>query len=65
MKEGHPQTVYLKDYTPPAYLITDVHLDFILDEEVTVVTSNMQVTRNPQSNEQTTTLELDGTTPRT
>jgi len=60
MKEGHPQTVYLKDYTPPAYLITDVHLDFILDEEVTVVTSNMQVTRNPQSNEQTTTLELDG-----
>jgi len=60
MKEDRPKTIYLKDYIPPTYLITDVHLDFILDEEVTVVTSSMQFMRNPQSNEQTTTLELDG-----
>ena len=60
MKEGQPQAVYLKDYTPPSFLITHVHLDFILGEEYTVVTSHLQVKRNPRSNEKTTTLVLDG-----
>ncbi len=60
MKEGHPQAVYLKDYIPPPFLITQVELDFVLGEEVTLVTSTIQVCRNPVSNDQTTTLELDG-----
>ena len=32
MREANPQTVYLKDYTPPEYLIEKVELDFDLDE---------------------------------
>lgn len=60
MKEGHPQAVYLKDYTPPPFLITQVQLDFVLGEEITTVTSTLQVCRNPASNDQTTTLELNG-----
>ncbi len=60
MKEGQPQAVYLKDYTPPPFLITHVHLDFILGEEITVVTSCLRVCRNPQSNENTPILVLDG-----
>ena len=60
MKEGQPQAVYLKDYTPPPYLITHVHLEFVLEEEFTLVTSRLDVMRNPQANEKTTTLVLDG-----
>ena len=60
MKEGQPQAVYLKDYTPPPFLITQVELDFALGEEVTIVTSTMQVCRNPISSDQTTTLGLNG-----
>lgn len=60
MKEGFPQTVYLKDYTPPPYLITHVHLDFLLGEEVTVVTSGLRLIRNPEASESNTALELDG-----
>ena len=60
MKEGQPQAVYLKDYTPPPYLITHVHLEFVLEEKFTLVTSRLDVMRNPQANEKTTTLVLDG-----
>ena len=60
MKEGHPQAVYLKDYSPPPFLITHVYLDFLLGEEFTVVTSQLQVTRNPVATEKDSTLRLDG-----
>ena len=35
------------DYTPPAYLIDTVQLDFDLAPDVTTVTSRMRVHRNP------------------
>jgi aminopeptidase N len=38
-----PQTVYLKDYTPPPYLIPTIDLSFSLHEEQTVVTAKMQI----------------------
>ena len=60
MKEGHPQPVYLKDYTPPPYLITHVHLAFQFGEESTVVTSKLQVVRNPDMAGSDTALVLDG-----
>ena len=60
MKEGHPQPVYLKDYTPPPYLITHVHLAFQFGEESTVVTSKLQVVRNPDMADSDTALVLDG-----
>lgn len=60
MKEGQPQAVYLKDYTPPNYLIDDVHLLFELGEEVTKVTSQLQLRRNPNFTGDDATLELHG-----
>ena len=60
MKEGRPLPVYLKDYTPPPYLITHVHLDFRFGEESTVVTSRLQMARNPEANDSSNTLVLDG-----
>jgi len=60
MKEGQPQAVYLKDYTPPEYLIDKVHLLFELGEEVTKVTSQLQLRRNPGSTAENAALELYG-----
>ena len=60
MKEGQPQAVYLKDYTPPNYLIDDVHLLFELGEEVTKVASQLQLRRNPNFTGDDATLELHG-----
>ncbi|MBW6512809.1 MAG: aminopeptidase N [Desulfuromonadaceae bacterium] len=42
-----PATIYLKDYTPPAYLIDSVALHFELDEAATIVRSRLSVRRNP------------------
>jgi len=47
MDHPAPQTVLLKDYTPPAYLVDTVELRFDLDFEATLVTSNFKVRRNP------------------
>ena len=60
MKEGQPQVVYLKDYTPPNYLIDEVSLNFDLGEEVTKVTSKLQLRRNPDYAGEDTSLELHG-----
>ena len=55
-----PQTIYLKDYKVPEYLIDTVDLAFDLNEEETIVTSRMAFRKNPQSNEKTKTLVLTG-----
>lgn len=41
-----PQQKFRKDYAPPPYTITNVHLDFILGEEVTHVHSRLNVVPN-------------------
>ena len=38
-----PKTVYLKDYTPPAFTIEDVFLSFHLDETKTLVQNSFRV----------------------
>jgi aminopeptidase N len=60
MREHTPNTVYLKDYTPPDYLIETVDLFFELDEENTRVTSKLRIRRNPESPGEHRELELDG-----
>jgi len=60
MNEGHPQAIYLRDYTPPPFLISHTYLNFVLGEEFTMVTSSLKVYRNPLSNEKMTTLVLNG-----
>jgi aminopeptidase N len=45
MKTAEPRAIHLKDYTPPAYRIDEVALDFRLDPEATRVTATMKVVR--------------------
>lgn len=42
-----PQTTYLKDYRPPAYLIATVALDIDIQRDATVVRAVLDVSRNP------------------
>jgi len=44
-----PATIYLKDYTPPAFLISDVQLTFELGEESTKVTSILEMQKNTKN----------------
>lgn len=48
MRDATPQTIYLKDYTPPDYLIQTADLTFELDAENTRVLSRLTAIRNPQ-----------------
>jgi len=60
MKEGQPQAVYLKDYTPPRFYIDQLYLEFELGEELTIVTSRMQMRCNPDHGGANPTLNLHG-----
>lgn len=45
-KEEKPQTIYLKDYTPPSHTIEDVHLTFEIFDGHTFVTQRATYTRS-------------------
>ncbi len=44
-----PQTIYLKDYCAPDFLIDTVDLFFQLQEDVTEITSHMVLRRHPEA----------------
>jgi aminopeptidase N len=56
MREPTPRTIYLKDYTPPAFLVGRVDLDVDLRAEDALVRAKLQVKRNHGSGP----LVLDG-----
>ena len=58
MKTDTPQTVHLKDYTAPAYLIDTVDLDFNIEACGTTVSARLAMRRNPAV--ATQPLVLDG-----
>ena len=60
MREATPQTIYLKDYNPPEYLIEHIELNFELDEEQTLVRSSMKLRRNPACRAEVMSLNLMG-----
>ena len=60
MRDANPQTIYLKDYAVPDYLIHSVDLNFTLDEENTRVISRLILSRNPASQTGDTALILAG-----
>jgi aminopeptidase N len=60
MRDATPQTVYLKDYTPPEYLVDSVELEFELDEQRTVVRSRLCLRRNPDIKADGVSLTLMG-----
>ncbi|MEL7212434.1 MAG: aminopeptidase N [Pseudomonadota bacterium] len=49
MRDAAPQTIYLSDYTPPAYLVEEVHLTFKLAPTSTRVVSRIRFTPNPKA----------------
>jgi len=57
MTQAH--TIYLKDYQPPAFLVDQVGLNFMLSPSATEVVSTVQYRRNPQV-DFGAVLELDG-----
>ena len=60
MRDPAPKTVYLKDYTPPAFLIPEVELDFEIHDDFTQVRSRLSIRRNPGSPDWHASLALDG-----
>src|SRR5690349_5656621 len=48
MREGQPVIIRREDYVAPAYWIRTVDLTFDLDPVKTIVTSRLQIERNPQ-----------------
>ncbi|WP_428357337.1 aminopeptidase N [Methyloprofundus sp.] len=58
--EAKPQTIYLKDYQEPKYLIETVDLNFILEAEYTRVVSRLTITHNPDNSAKHAALELLG-----
>ncbi|WP_420863033.1 aminopeptidase N [Algirhabdus cladophorae] len=49
MRDAAPQTIYLSDYTPPAYLVDSVHLTFQLAPTATRVISKIAFRPNPEA----------------
>jgi aminopeptidase N len=60
MRDANPQTIYLKDYTVPEYLVHSVALNFALDDEDTLISSRLILSRNPASRSSNTSLILSG-----
>ncbi|MEA1079154.1 aminopeptidase N [Marinobacter qingdaonensis] len=60
MRTNQPQTIYLRDYRVPAYLVDTVDLRFELFEDGARVHSTLAVRRNPESDAGAAPLELDG-----
>ncbi len=58
MKDAAPQPVRLAEYTPPNWLVDDVHLTFRLDPKATRVVSRISFRPNPDATERT--FRLDG-----
>ena len=60
MREPTPKTIYLKDYAPPAFLISSIDLDVDLREDHALVRATLALARNPKSAAAQAPLVLDG-----
>jgi aminopeptidase N len=60
VKDATPQTIYLKDYQVPEYLIEKTELVFELNEDDCKVSSRLHIQRNPNSQSKQTDLFLHG-----
>ncbi len=60
MKHPTPQTVYLRDYAPPPFLVETIDLDIDLREDHAVVGARLALARNPAARDSAAALVLDG-----
>ena len=47
MRTDTPQPIRLADYRPPAFLIDEIALDFVLEPKATRVKAKLEARRNP------------------
>ncbi|MGB0459054.1 MAG: aminopeptidase N [Porticoccaceae bacterium] len=62
MRDATPQTIYLKDYQVPEFLIDKTNLVFDLNDEYCRVSSELSIRRNPSSKLTSAPLVLHGGT---
>ena len=60
MRDAAPQAINLKDYTPPAFLISDVALDVDIRDGQATVRATLQMSRNAAFPSKNAPLVLDG-----
>jgi aminopeptidase N len=60
MREPTPRTIYLKDYSPPDFLIASVALDFDIRDAHTTVRASLAVKRNLAAAQRDAPLVLNG-----
>jgi aminopeptidase N len=60
MREPAPKTVYLKDYAPPAFLISTIDLDVDIRDDHALVRATLALARNPKAADAQAPLLLDG-----
>src|SRR5262245_56506605 len=60
MRDPAPVTIYLKDYAPPAFLISTVDLDVQLHDDFARVHARLAITRNAAAKQPAAPLVLDG-----
>ncbi len=60
MREPAAKTIYLKDYAPPAFLISTIDLDIDIRDEHAQVRSTLALARNPKAADAHAPLVLDG-----
>jgi len=60
MREPPPKTIYLKDYTPPPFLISTIALDVDIRDDHARVRATLALARNPKSTDALAPLVLDG-----
>jgi aminopeptidase N len=58
--QQQPQTIYLKDYRVPDYLIRTTDLRFEIHEGETLVSAMLDIYRNPEASSPATSLRLHG-----
>jgi aminopeptidase N len=60
MREPTPQTIYLKDYQPPTFLVETVDLDFDIHDDHTDVRARLAIRRNRAAADPAAPLTLSG-----
>ena len=60
MREPAAKTIFLKDYTPPPFLISTIELDVEIREQDAVVRSRLSIVRNPEAADPAAPLILNG-----
>ena len=60
MLTSAPKTIFLKDYAPPAFLVSRIDLDVDLRDDHALIKAKLAIARNPKSADRKAPLLLDG-----